>query len=131
MEKKLHKEFLELREKVAGVKRLWFSLRRRQILNSVYPEIVFKFSDHWFGGFSWRKRVPLTKKNRLESYESIWGFQSDNSMLNFSERENGDIENKMNLLGWTKPLFHLIWLVLKPMIALVQKSLSNKSEVWL
>lgn len=70
MEKKLHKEFLELREKVAGVKRLWFSLRGRQILNSVYLEIVFKFSDHWFGGFYWRKRVPLTKKNRLESYES-------------------------------------------------------------
>lgn len=131
MEKKLHKEFLELREKVAGVKRLWFSLRGRQILNSVYLEIVFKFSDHWFGGFYWRKRVPLTKKNRLESYESKWGFQSGNSMLNFSERENGDIENKMNLLAWTKPLFHLIWLVLKPIIALVQKSLSNKSEVWL
>ena len=45
MEKKLYKEFLELREKVAGVKRLWFSLRRRQIVNSVYSEIVFKFSD--------------------------------------------------------------------------------------
>ena len=77
MAKKLHKELLELREKVDSVKRSWFSLRGRQILNSLYPEIVFKFSDHWFGGFSWSKRVSIRKKmdwsntSRFETFNPV------------------------------------------------------------
>ena len=49
MEKKLHEEFMELHKKKPSVKGWWFTLRGRQILNNLYLEIEFKFSDQWFG----------------------------------------------------------------------------------
>ena len=49
MEKKLHEEFMELHKKKPSVKGRWFTLRGRQILNNLYLEIEFKFSDQWFG----------------------------------------------------------------------------------
>ena len=49
VEKKLHEEFMELRKKKPSVKGRWFTLRGCQILNNLYPEIEFKFSDQWFG----------------------------------------------------------------------------------
>ena len=49
MEKKLHEEFMELRKKRPSVKGRWFTLHGGQILNNLYLEMEFKFSDQWFG----------------------------------------------------------------------------------
>ena len=62
MEKKLYEGFLELHKKGSSVRKLMFTLRGRQIRNDLYPEIAFKFSDHWFGWFPKRKEISLRNK---------------------------------------------------------------------
>lgn len=51
MEKKLHKEFLELRNQGLKVKQWWFRTRSKQLCDEIYPERKFKFKNSWFVGF--------------------------------------------------------------------------------
>ena len=124
MKEKLHKEFLELRKKGTGVKRSWFTLPGRQILNDLYREKEFKFSDHWFGQFSKRKGVSLRKKthkNQKDPADLRFLIQQFHAKLLQENKKNGKTTNYVTLLTLTKPFCLLLWIIAKPMIALMQK----------
>ena len=55
MEQKLYKEYKELRKKGLKVKRWWFMLRAKAILEDLKADAQFAFSDDWFTKFKKRR----------------------------------------------------------------------------
>ena len=69
MEKELYKEYKELRKQGLKVKKWWFTLRAKAILNKLQPVATFAFSDDWFTSFKKRHRISLRRGTNTSQKE--------------------------------------------------------------
>ena len=70
MEAKLYSEYKELWNKELKVKRWWFQLCMKQILNELEPRTDFYFSIRWFLGFKKRHRISMRQATNNFQKES-------------------------------------------------------------
>ena len=62
MEERLYHEYKELRKKGLKVKRYWFKVHGRQLLEEANPDESFKFSDGWFARFKEHHQISFRCK---------------------------------------------------------------------
>ena len=92
VEERLYREYRGLRRKGLKVKGWWFRTRAKAILQELYPDETFQFSNSWFTGFKTRSRISLrrgTNTCQKQPADKRIAIQSFHRAIR-NEAQNGD-----------------------------------------